>query len=153
MTPIADVLQPDHVLLTLSAKEPSAAIEEVLATLEGDERVRDFAALREAVYTQPAPAIAENGIGICIAHGRTELVTSLVMSAGRSVQGIVFPKLSERVKLVFVAGIPGAFTSEYLRIVGAIVRICRDKRQLDRMLSTKDPDRFVALLSSGEVKL
>jgi mannitol/fructose-specific phosphotransferase system IIA component (Ntr-type) len=153
MTPIADVLQPDHVLLTLSAKEPSAAIEEVMATLEGDERVRDFAALREAVYTQPAPAIAESGIGICIAHGRTELVTSLVMSAGRSVQGIVFPKLSERVKLVFVAGIPGAFTSEYLRIVGAIVRICRDKRQLDRMLSTKDPDRFVALLSSGEVKL
>ena len=52
-----------------------------------------------------------------------------------------------------VAGIPGAFTSEYLRIVGAIVRICRNKRQLDRILSTKDPDRFVALLSSAEVKL
>ena len=153
MTPIADVLQPDHVILTLSAKEPSAAIEEVVATLEGDERVRDFAALREAVYAQPAPAIAENGVGICIAHGRTELVSSLVMSAGRSVEGIIFPKLSEPVKLVFVAGIPGAFTSEYLRIVGAIVRICRDKRQLDRMLSTKDADRFVALLSSGEVKL
>ena len=153
MTPIADVLQPDHVLLNLSAKAPSAAIEEVLAALEGDERVRDFAALRAAVQAQPAPAIAENGVGICIAHGRTELVSSLVMSAGRSVKGIIFPKLSDPVKLVFVAGIPGAFTSEYLRIVGAIVRICRDKRQLDRMLSLKDPDRFVALLSSGEVKL
>jgi mannitol/fructose-specific phosphotransferase system IIA component (Ntr-type) len=153
MTPIADILQPDHVLLKLSAKEPSSAIGEVMATLEGDERVRNFAALREAVYAQPAPAIAENGVGICIAHGRTELVTSLVMSAGRSVKGIIFPKLSDPVKLVFVAGIPGAFTSEYLRIVGAIVRICRDKRQLDRMLSLKDPDRFVALLTSGEVKL
>ena len=153
MTPIADVLQPDHVLLRLSAKEPAAAIEEVLATLQGDERVRDFAALREAVNAQPAPAIAENGVGICIAHGRTELITSLVMSAGRSVEGIVYPKLSDPVKLVFVVGIPGAFTSEYLRIVGAIVRICRDRRQLDRILSTKDPDRFVALLSSGEVKL
>jgi mannitol/fructose-specific phosphotransferase system IIA component (Ntr-type) len=75
------------------------------------------------------------------------------MSAGRSVEGIVFPKLADPVKLVFVAGIPGAFTSEYLRIVGAIVRTCRDKRQLDRILSTNDPDRFVALLSSGEVKL
>jgi mannitol/fructose-specific phosphotransferase system IIA component (Ntr-type) len=153
MTPIADVLQPDHVLLRLSAKEPRAAIEEVMATLEGDERVKDFAALRGAVDAQPAPAIAENGIGICIAHGRTELVTSLVMSAGRSVEGIRFPKLSEPVKLVFVAGIPAAFTSEYLRIVGAIVRTCRDKRQLDRILSTNDPDRFINLLSSGEVKL
>ena len=153
MTPIADVLQPDHVRLRLSAKEPSAAIDEVMATLEGDERVRDFAALRAAVYAQPAPAIAENGCGICIAHGRNELVASLVMSAGRSVEGIIFPKLAVPVKLVFVAGIPGAFTSEYLRIVGAIVRICRNKRQLDRILSTKDPDRFVALLSSAEVKL
>ncbi len=153
MTPIADVLQPDHVLLALAARDPSAAIEEVMGTLEGDERVRDLAALREAVSAQPAPAIAENGCGICIAHGRTESVTSLVMSAGRSAQGIAFPKLTEPVRLVFVAAIPGAFTSEYLRIVGAIVRICRDKRQLDRILATKEPDRFVALLTSGEVRL
>jgi mannitol/fructose-specific phosphotransferase system IIA component (Ntr-type) len=153
MTPIADVLQPDHVVLTLAAQDPASAIDEVLGRLEGDERVKNFAALREAVRTQPAPAIAENGCGICIAHGRTESVTSLVIAAGRSARGIVFSKLSEPVKLVFVAGIPAAFTSEYLRIVGAIVRMCRDRRQLNRLLTTKDPERFVALLSSGEVKL
>jgi mannitol/fructose-specific phosphotransferase system IIA component (Ntr-type) len=153
MTPIADVLQPDHVVLTLAAQDPASAIDEVLGRLDGDERVKNFATLREAVLTQPAPAIAENGCGICIAHGRTESVTSLVMAAGRSAWGIVFPKLSEPVKLVFVAGIPAAFTSEYLRIVGAIVRMCRDRRQLNRLLTTKDPERFVALLSSGEVKL
>jgi PTS system nitrogen regulatory IIA component len=153
MTPIADVLQPDHVVLTLAAQDPASAIDEVLGRLEGDERVKNFAALREAVLAQPAPAIAENGCGICIAHGRTESVTSLVMSAGRSAGGIAFPKLSEPVKLVFVAGIPAAFTSEYLRIVGAIVRMCRDRRQLHRLLTTKDPERFVALLSSSEVSL
>ena len=75
------------------------------------------------------------------------------MSVGRSAGGIVFPKLTDPVRLVFVAGIPGAFTSEYLRIVGAIVRICRDRRQLDRLLTIKEPERFVSLLSSGEVKL
>lgn len=153
MTPIGDVLQLDHVVLTLAAHDPAGAIDEVLLKLEGDERVKNFAALREAVLAQPAPAIAEIGCGICIAHGRTESVTSLVMSAGRSAEGIVFPKLPEPVKLVFVTGIPGAFTSEYLRIVGAIVRMCRDKRQLDRLLATKEPERFVALLTSGEVKL
>lgn len=153
MTPIADVLQPDHVVLALEARDPVGAIEEVLRRLEDDERVKSFLALREAVLEQPAPVIAENGSGICIAHGRTESVTSLVMAAGRSAGGISFPKLREPVRLVFVAGIPGAFTSEYLRIVGAIVRFCRDRRQLDRLLSTKEPERFVALLSSGEVKL
>jgi mannitol/fructose-specific phosphotransferase system IIA component (Ntr-type) len=153
MTPIGDVLQPDHVILALAAQDPAGAVSEVLATLEGDERVSNFTALRDAVLAQPAPAIAENGCGICIAHGRTESVSSLIMAAGRSNQGIVYPGLPEPVKLVFVAGIPGAFTSEYLRIVGAIVRMCRDRRQLDRLLTIKEPKRFVALLSSGEVKL
>jgi mannitol/fructose-specific phosphotransferase system IIA component (Ntr-type) len=153
MTPIADVLLPDDVVLALVARDPAGGIEEVLARLEGNEQVKNCAALREAVLAQPAPAIAENGCGICVAHGRTESVSSLVMSAGRSAEGIMFPKLSEPVKLIFVAGIPGAFTSEYLRIVGAIVRMCQDRRQLDRLLATKDPERFVALLSSGEVKL
>jgi nitrogen PTS system EIIA component len=153
MTPIADVLQADHVVLSLAADDPAGAINEVLARLEGDERVKNFTALRDAVLTQPAPAIAENGCGICIAHGRTESVGSLVMSAGRSAKGIAFPRLADPVRLVFVAGIPGAFTSEYLRIVGAIVRMCRDRRQLDRLLTTKDPERFVSFLSSGEVEL
>ena len=123
MTPIGDVLQPDHVNLALAAREPAGAVEEVLAKLDGDERVKNLAILREAVLKEAAPAISENGC------------------------------LADPVMLVFVAGIPRAFTSEYLRIVGAIVRMCRDRRQLRSLLLAKSGERFVALLGSGEVKL
>ena len=153
MTPIGDVLQPDHVDLALAARDPVGAVQEVLAKLDGDDRVKNFTMLRDAVLAQPASAIAENGCGICIAHGRTESITSLVMAAGRSNEGVTYPGLADPVKLIFVAGIPRAFTSEYLRIVGAIVRMCRDKRQLRRLLIARDAERFVALLGSGEVKL
>ena len=153
MTPIGDVLQPGHVNLALAASDPAGAVEEVLAKLDGDERVKNLAILREAVLKEAEPAISENGCGICIAHGRTESVTSLVMAAGRSNEGVRFPGLADPVMLVFVAGIPRAFTSEYLRIVGAIVRMCRDRRQLRSLLLAKSAERFVALLGSGEVKL
>ena len=153
MTPIGDVLHPDHVILRLASREPQGAIEEVLVKLEGDERVRNFASLRQAVHAQPATAVSENASGICIAHGRTDLVTSLVMAAGRSPEGVAYPGLRDPVRLFFVAGIPSAFTSEYLRIVGAIVRICRDKRQLRGLLTAKDAGRFIELLGLGEVKL
>ena len=153
MTPIGDVLQPDHVTLALAARDPAGAVEEVIAKLDGDERVKNLSVLREAILKEAAPAISENGCGICIAHGRTESITSLVMAAGRSTEGVRYPGLADPVKLVFVAGIPNAFTSEYLRIVGAIVRMCRDKRQLHRLLVARDAERFVALLGSGEVKL
>jgi mannitol/fructose-specific phosphotransferase system IIA component (Ntr-type) len=153
MTPIGDVLQPDHVTLALAARDPAGAVEEVIAKLDGDERVKNLSIQREAILKEAAPAISENGCGICIAHGRTESITSLVMAAGRSTEGVRYPGLADPVKLVFVAGIPNAFTSEYLRIVGAIVRMCRDKRQLHRLLVARDAERFVALLGSGEVKL
>jgi mannitol/fructose-specific phosphotransferase system IIA component (Ntr-type) len=153
MIPIADVLQPDHVILAIAARDPASAVNEVLARLEGDERVGNFAMLRNAVLKEPAPAVSENSCGICIAHGRTDSVASLVMAAGRSIEGVPYPGLADPVKLFFVAGIPSAFTSEYLRMVGAIVRMCRDKRRLRGLLNARDAERFVELLSSGEVKL
>ena len=58
MTPIGEVLQPDHVNLTLAASDPAGAVEEVLAKLDGDERVKNLAILREAVLKEAAPAIS-----------------------------------------------------------------------------------------------
>lgn len=153
MTTIGAVLQPEHVNLSLEATDKIGAINEVLAKLNGDARVGDFASLQAAVMERNAPAIVENGVGICIAHGRTDSVHSLVMAAGRSVGGFANDDVANPVKLVFVAGIPSAFSSEYLRIVGAIARICRDRYQLDHLLGAKSPRQFVDLLAAGEVKL
>ena len=153
MTPIGEILLPEHVNLSLSATEKAAGVEEVLSKLNGDPRVTDFAAFRVAVIGRDAAAISESGCGICIAHGRTESVNSLILAAGRSVAGFSCREVKDPVHLVFVAGIPSAFNSEYLRTVGAIARICRDKRQLERLLVAKTAENFIGLLSAGEVKL
>lgn len=153
MIPIGDILQPDHVNLSMSATDKAGAVEEVLSKLNGDLRVKDFAILRKEVISRDAAAISENHCGICIAHGRTESVSGLVMAAGRSAAGFRVKEVPDLVHLVFVAGIPGTFNSEYLRIVGAIARICRDKHQLERLLAARDPAYFVGLLGAGEVRL
>jgi PTS system fructose-specific IIC component len=153
MIPIGDILQPEHVNLSLAATDKAGAIAEVLSRLNGDPRVRDFSKLQEAVTVRDAAAISENHCGICIAHGRTESVSGLVMAAGRSLEGVNCPEVPDPVRLIFVAGIPRTFNSEYLRVVGAIARICRDKHQLERLLAARDPAYFVGLLGAGEVKL
>lgn len=153
MTPIGDILHPDHVNLSLSATGKKEAVEEVLSKLNGDVRVKDFSIFREAVIARDAAAISENHCGICIAHGRTESVSGLVLAAGRSAAGFPCREVPDPVHLVFVAGIPGTFNSEYLRIVGAIARICRDRHQLDRLIAAKTAEQFIALLSAGEVRL
>lgn len=153
MTSIGEILQPEHVNLALAAKTKPEAINEVLAQLNGDPRIKDWEALRAVVLQRNAPSVAAGDVGICIAHGRTEAVHALVLAAGRFVEGVACCEITEPVKLVFVAGIPAAFDADYLRIVGAIVRMCRDKHQLDRLLAAKTAQRFVELLSAGEAKL
>ena len=139
--------------LALSARDQAEGVREVLSSLNGDPRVVDWDSLAQAVTGRNAPAISCGPCGICIAHGRTNAVQSLVMAAGRSVEGLSSPDIREPVRLIFVAGIPAAFHSEYLRVVGAIARLCHDKALLNELLSVKNPEKFVGLLSSGETKL
>ncbi len=153
MITIADILPPAHVSLTLSSEDQKGGIAEVLGSLQGRPGVGDWDALREAVTARNAPAISCGACGVCIAHGRTNAVQSLVMAAGRSSEGLTSSNISERVRLVFVVGIPAAFQSDYLRIVGTIARLCHDKDLFGALLSAQTSEKFVHLLTRAEVKL
>ncbi|MEO6054083.1 MAG: PTS sugar transporter subunit IIA [Chthoniobacterales bacterium] len=153
MINIGEALLPQSVNLALVASDKASAVHEVAIRLRGDSRVTNWDLFEKAVLERDAPAMLSCGYGICIAHGRTPGVCSIVMALGRSDEGIVFPEVAEPVRLVFVAGIPAALSSEYLRIVGAIVRICRDPALLQKILTVKDADKFVSLLGSEEHRL
>ena len=150
MIGIDEILLPRHVLLDMAAKDRLTALEEVIATLRGDDRVANWEVFRTSIMDRNAPAISSNGCGVCLAHGRTSAVTDLVMAAGRPEVGIVFPEIKEKVALVFVVGIPIAMDSEYLRIVGALARICRDPVQSSKLLAADSAEQFVDLLAAGE---
>lgn len=153
MIPISDILAAPHVNLALASHQQEEGISEVLSKLNGDPRVVDWNNLTAAITSRNAPAISCGPCGLVIAHGRTDAVSSLLMAAGRSTPGLASPDIKEKVRLVFVAGIPAAFHSEYLRVVGAIARLCKDSSLLEKLLTVEDPQEFIALLSSGEVKL
>lgn len=153
MTPLSEILVPPLINLSLAAKTQAEGVTEVLSKLNGDPRVQDWTALVQAVTQRNAPALVCEGCGICIAHGRTNAVNSLVMAAGRSPRGLSSPEVREKVRLVFVAGIPSAFDSEYLRVVGAIARLCRNNSLLEGLLSAPDTAAFAAILAAGEARL
>lgn len=150
---ISEVLRPADVNLALRADEKTAAIEEVLTSLRGDERVANWEGFRNAVIERDAPAIDHDGRSICIAHGRTRAVTALTMAVGVSERGVICPETKLRVHLLFVAGIPATVDSEYLRLVGAIVRVCRDPKLLPRLLSSRDGESFVERLAAATERL
>jgi mannitol/fructose-specific phosphotransferase system IIA component (Ntr-type) len=153
MISIRQILQPGHINLSLSSREVPSAVDEVLASLSGDIRILQWDGLKKSVLERNAPAIDADGCGIVIAHGRTDAVGSLVMAAGRSHEGFPCKDTKENVRLVFVAGIPSAMNSEYLRVVGTIARLCSNKALVQELLSAPRQDAFIDILCSGEAFL
>jgi mannitol/fructose-specific phosphotransferase system IIA component (Ntr-type) len=154
MISISEILLPEHINLHLDASDSRSAVEELLFPLRGDIRIADWDAIRAAILERDAPSIpAGPDCDILIAHGRTNAVTSLVMSAGRSLEGFSADRVEGKVRLVFVVGIPTALSQDYLRIVGTIARLCGKPNLLEKLLAAPKAADFLQLLQDWENKL
>ena len=52
-------------------------------------------------------------------------------------------------RLLFIAGIPAAFSNDYLRMVGAIARICSDAERAQELLDAATPPAFLETLEAN----
>ena len=153
MITIADILHPEDIDLELKMSNQEEAINHVAALLKEDDRVTDWNAFYKGLAGQQPCIGAAGGTGICIPHTRTHSVTGMVMSAGRSRNGIAVKDAQGPVHFVFVIGVPAALAADYLRIIGALARIFKDPTTKEKLRQTQDVEEFVELLASAEMKL
>lgn len=153
MITIADILRPEHVILDVRGQTAEDVIGEVAAPLRTDERVLHWEDLR-AGFFKVAPCLpASPEFSICIPHTRTDQVTSLVMSVGRSARGITFPGSPTPVRYIFCIGVQLALAADYLRIVGLLARIVKDPVSEERLRIAATGLEMVNALSRLEAKL
>ena len=153
MITIGDILNPEHIDLDLKMTNQQEAVHHVASLLREDERVKDWTVFYAGLSSQQPCLAASGGTEICIPHTRTESVSSMVMSAGRSHAGILVPGEKWPVHFIFVIGVPSALAADYLRIIGAMTRIFRDHSVKEAIRKTPSRDEFLQLLSSAEMKL
>jgi mannitol/fructose-specific phosphotransferase system IIA component (Ntr-type) len=154
MITVSDILRPDRIDLDLQATEARAAIDEVAALLKNNPGVSDWDALHKGVH-HAAPCLPEpaGGFSLCIPHTRGECVSSMVMSVGRSNAGIVFPGVALPVRYIFCIGVPRALAADYLRIVGLLARVFKDRVAEEELRLIASGADFVDRLSRREAKL
>lgn len=154
MITVADLLRPEHIALQVRASKPKTAIEEVAALVRTDPAVLDWEALLQGVQAS-APCLPEPGGGfsLCIPHTRGECVNGMVMSVGRSEAGILFPGVELPVRYLFCIAVPRALAADYLRIVGLLARVFKDRTAEAELRGAEHGAHFVELLSRREAKL
>lgn len=150
MSLISSSLLLKDIHLQLRSADHRDAMEEVLSSLRSDERVKDWEKLRiSLLLSNPNNPFPESLGALFLYHGRTECVSSLVLAVGRSSAGFTAYPGGALTHLLFVAAIPSAMNNEYLRILGAISRVCREETSLKSLLATTSTDDFLAVLEKG----
>ena len=151
MITIEDVLSSKHTLLELKSDTAAGAVYEVAELLKGDDRVSDWNLFYQQLKDGNSCIANREGFGMCIPHARTSGVSSMVMAAGRSREGIVFESSHVRVHYIFVIGVPAALASDYLRIIGALARIIKSPATETALRAATTRQEFRDTLAAGEL--
>lgn len=153
MITISSILQPRHIDIDLKETNQEEAIFKVASLLKEDERVRDWNEFYNSLKSKNPCVAAGEEFEICIPHARTNVVTSMVISVGRSVRGIAFPNTKNSIHYIFVIGVPVAMAADYLRIIGALARIFKENAAESALRAANNPTEFLQLLTEWEMKL
>ncbi|MFI0347919.1 MAG: PTS sugar transporter subunit IIA [Chthoniobacterales bacterium] len=145
---LSNFLFSSSINLSLTPHEKHAALEEVMSLLRYDKRIVDWNEFSQKIMATPGFSFPVNEKqAVMIYHGRTNSIRDLVISVGRSKEGISFQESIQPVNFLFVIGIPSALNNEYLRMMGAIARICKNESTFKKLLLTENGDEFIAMLS------
>lgn len=143
-------LLPKDIHLSLRAGNPADALEEVLANLRTDERVRDWDTLRSSLVNGSPIDCGPGANGMIILHHRrTPCISGMVLAAGRFPSVIAVEGCGAPLRMIFVAAVPESLDNEYLRIIGAVSRICGNSFSFERLMGAADSAEFLNILEEG----
>ena len=148
---LTNFLFPSSINLALSAHEDHAALAEVMSLLEHDDRISNWEEFSESIAARQVFSFSSDEENkITIYHGRSSSIENLVLAVGRTKEKIFTRESSQPIGLIFVVGIPNELSNEYLRLIGSIARICKNQITLKKLLTAKNIEDFITMLSDEE---
>jgi mannitol/fructose-specific phosphotransferase system IIA component (Ntr-type) len=151
MIRIREILSSKQILLDVKAATREEAIKSVTDSLKGDNRIIDWSRFVDTLSECQRSGKINVGLGLTIPHNRTDSVTSMVMAFGRLAQPI--RRGPGTIRFVLVIGIPETMDSDYLRLVGVLMRAFRDNELRKALETAKTPEEVLSAFEKGETRL
>jgi mannitol/fructose-specific phosphotransferase system IIA component (Ntr-type) len=151
MTRIKEILLPENIVLGLDAKTREEAVHAVAKTLRGDSRIADWPQFYKTLSESDRNAQTNCELGLTVPHNRTDSVTAMVMAFGRLKAPL--KSLLHEIRYLVVIGIPETMDADYLRLVGALMRVFRDDQLRSALDSSSTPQEVLKVFEEGETRL
>ncbi len=143
---LADLIDPAHISLKLSAHTQADALREIVDLLVAAGKVDNAKEFLDELQTRERTNSTYAADGVAFPHARTKLVEEIIVGIGRSETGIPWTDKGEIAHLIFLIAVPERLISDYLVVVGAIARITKDRPLRTLLLHAESVEDFIATL-------
>lgn len=149
------ILKPEHITLSLKAKDKKGIIEELVDLLVKNYPDLDRKMVLEAVLEREKKGTTGVGEGLALPHGRAPIPYDLVMVMGYSREGINFDSIDNKpVHLLFLVVASLKYnTQEHLEILKEIVELVKNTDFMNRISEVKSSQEAWDLLVQKEQEL
>ena len=148
MIRIRETLLPDHILLSLIAHSRDEAVQQLVETFKSDTRVTDWQEFSQALRRSDAAGKMKLEYGLAVPHVRTAAMTKMVMAFGRLQEPV--QEKDGPIRFVVLVGIPETMDSDYLRLVGTLMRVFPNDKLRDKLRYAENPAEVIDIFERVE---
>jgi mannitol/fructose-specific phosphotransferase system IIA component (Ntr-type) len=148
MIRIKEILRPENILVDFNALSREDAILQVTQTFLKDSRVKVWEDFYEQLRERDASMKVNLQFGLTLPHTRTVALQDMVMGFGRLLTPLITADGS--IQFIMVIGIPETMDSEYLRLVGILMRVFRNDWLRGRLKKAETPAEVIHVFTLGE---
>jgi len=140
---ITDMFKKEYIIEALKAKSKRAVLSELSEIFTRDHAGIQSEAMIEVLLEREKLGSTGIGDGIAIPHGKLKGLDSLVISFGRSREGIDFDSIDGRpAHIFFLLMAPESSTGQHLKALVKISRMLKDPEFRNDLLSAKNAEEL-----------
>jgi PTS system nitrogen regulatory IIA component len=153
MARLTDLLDDDLVIENIEATDKLGVIREFAAHLEKAGRISDADELVRVLMEREGLGSTGIGDGVAIPHGKMSHLQEMIVSFGRSQQGVDFQSMDNKpVRLFFLLLAPADKSGDHLKTLARISRILKNPALRDDLLRAANHEDIRRLIREEDEK-
>jgi len=144
---LSEILTPECIISDLKAHDKKGALEELSGIITAQEPSLNKGYLLQVLLERERLGSTGIGEGIALPHGKVRKLDRLLVSFGRSLEGLSFDSIDEQpVYLFFLLVAPENSAGAHLQALAKISRFLKDNRFRQRLMDAKSSEEIYNII-------
>ena len=151
---LSELLTPECIISDLKAHDKKGALEELSQIITEQEPTLNKGSLLQILLERERLGSTGIGEGIALPHGKVEKLNRLMVSFGRSIEGLGFDSVDKQpAYLLFLLVAPENSAGVHLQALAKISRILKDSNFRQRLMQAKSREEIYQIIIDKDEEL